>query len=66
MWIKNIDVDADLYVDDNSKMSLEKFLKEGDLSIDLKSYCDDDGWDWYWDNDIMYQTDYTNKFSDRI
>ena len=39
---ENIDVDADLYVDDNLKMSVEKCLKEDGLSIDEKSDCDDD------------------------
>lgn len=34
---ENIDVDADLYVDDNLKMSVEKCLKEDGLSIDEKS-----------------------------
>ena len=34
---ENIDIDADVYVDDNSKMPLEKYLKEDGLSIDEKS-----------------------------
>ena len=40
---KNIDLDAGLSVDDNSKTSLEKILKKDGVSTDEKSDCDDDG-----------------------